>query len=298
MKHFLPLLLLLFACQQNQEEPPKAKILLPEIVSSYLPEFSTSMNTDGTEIFFNRTNADRSSMQILVTTKSGEHWSYPVALPFSEGKYIDVDPFLTHDNKRLYFSSNRPVHDSLEAAAFNTWYIDRTNTSWTDPVLMPPPLNSDSTEIFISVAKNGNAYFISERDSGRYIMKSEYSDGSYESPKPVILKYQGQPIYAGNPCIASDESFLIVAVRVEPAIPPDLFVSWNKDGNWSELQNLGELVNTAEYAEFAPGLSKDDQTLFFTSERPGIAEPVEEGIRPPGDIYRIDLDAVFELIKK
>ncbi|WP_436515769.1 hypothetical protein [Ekhidna sp. To15] len=298
MKQCLPILILLFACQQNQETPTQAKVLLPEVVSSPLPEFSTSVNVDGTEIFFNRTNENRSAMQILVTTKSGDNWSDPVSLPFSEGKYIDVDPFLTHDNNRLYFSSNRPLADSLEAGEFNTWYIDRLNNSWSDPILSSRPLNSDSTEIFISMTKNGNAYFVSERDSGRYIMKSTFRNGFYEEAEPVILKYQSKPIYASNPCIASDESFLIVAVRVEPSIPPDLFVSWNMESGWSELHNLGDLVNTPEYAEFAPGLSKDDQTLFFTSERPGMAAPVEEGIRPPGDIYSIDLSSVFENLEK
>lgn len=36
------------------------------------------------------------------------------------------------------------------------------------------------------------------------------------------------------------------------------------------------------------------KTLYFTSERPGIVPTQEEGVRPPGDIYQVNLMAVFE----
>ena len=46
------------------------------------------------------------------------------------------------------------------------------------------------------------------------------------------------------------------------------------------------------YTEFAPGISPDGQDLYFASERPGVVGPMEEGVRPPGDLYRVSLEAV------
>ena len=39
-----------------------------------------------------------------------------------------------------------------------------------------------------------------------------------------------------------------------------------------------------EFTDFAPSFFDGD--LYFTSERPGVAETPAEGARPPGDIYR------------
>ena len=100
-------------------------------------------------------------------------------------------------------------------------------------------------------------------------------------------------VFASNPCISSDEKFLIV-FSFNPGGPsaPDLFIAWKMKDKWTNLQNLGPKINTP-YTEFAPALSKDDQTLFFTSERPGIVPtPTDSTARPPGDIYQINLQKV------
>lgn len=290
------LALLAISCQNSNQEPKEATLFAPGIISSELPEFATTIHPNDNTIYFNRTNPDRSVMQIMVSNMADGNWSEPEALPFSTGTYLDVDPFLSVDGSRLYFSSTRPIAEGDTTGQFNTWYIEKMGGSWSDPINPGAPLNSDSTEIFISLSKNGNAYFVTERDGDRGISVSRFENGQYQAPEKIRLKLRGQGIYASNPCIASDESFLIVASR-DPQGPgtPDLFVSRNKNGQWSEMQNLGPLVNT-EYAEFAPGLSKDDQTLYFSSERPGMVPPQAEGVRPPGDIYQVDLNMVLKTL--
>ena len=164
--------------------------------------------------------------------------------------------------------------------------------TWSEPILAAAPLNSDSTEIFISIADNGNAYFVSEREE-RGIVVSRWENGNYQIPENVILKLRGEPIYASNPAISSDEQFLIVTSRdPEGNGTSDLFVSFHQDNEWSELINLGPYVNSS-FADFAPGLSKDNQTLYFSSERPGIVGAQEEGVRPPGDIYKVYLTSIL-----
>ena len=292
------LFILLMSCQEEKKEIPQAKLFEAGKLSTEAPEFATTLNASQDLIFFNRTTPDRSSMRILYSQKEGEQWSEPDTLPFSTGQYRDVDPFVTADGNRLYFSSNRPT-DTLnhETGEFNTWYVDWQNGKWSEPVNPGYPLNSDSTEIFVSMTQSGNAYFVSERGEKRGIMVSKFENGSYQEAEPVDLKLRGEVIYASNPCIASDESFLIVASR-DPlgSGTPDLFVSWNENDQWSEMINLGEAVNTP-YAEFAPGLTKDDQILYFSSERPGILPAQEEGVRPPGDIYQVDIQAVLNSLK-
>ncbi|NNL93679.1 MAG: OmpA family protein [Saprospiraceae bacterium] len=48
----------------------------------------------------------------------------------------------------------------------------------------------------------------------------------------------------------------------------DLYISFNKNGRWSEPQNMGPNINS-RYSEKQPSLSADKKTLFFTSTRKG-----------------------------
>lgn len=295
MRNFLYLIicLLFLSCMEKSNGYTKTELWGAGIISTEAPEFATTINSDQNQVYFNRTSPDRSSMQIMYSVFEDNNWSNARTLPFSTGLYRDVDPFLTADGKRLYFSSDRPLEPGSEQRVFNTWYLEKINKVWSSPINPGPPLNSDSTEIFVTMTKEGDAYFVSERDGERGIMVSRYENYRYQAAEKIVLKLRGESIYASNPCIASDESFLIVAARDPKGNDsPDLFVAWNLNGAWSELINLGPEVNSS-YADFAPGLSKDDKILFFTSERPGIVPEQNEGVRPPGDIYRVNLEVIL-----
>ncbi|MGB0521780.1 MAG: hypothetical protein ACPGJS_02410 [Flammeovirgaceae bacterium] len=298
--YYFLLLVITLACQNKQNElatPTQATVVGATNVSSALPEFATTVNAAQNEIYFNRTSADRAVMQIMHAQLIDGNWSTTLALPFSTGEFRDVDPFLSTDGKRLYFSSTRPVPQTGQTGIFNTWYVNQVDGDWSDPIYAPYPLNSDSTEIFVTLAENGNAYFVTERNGDRGIVVSRYQNDRYQEPEKIVLKLQGEVVYASNPCISSDERFLIVTAW-DPQGPrnPDLFVAWNQNGSWTELQNLGSNVNTA-HAEFAPGLSKDNKTLYFTSERPGIVGAPTDEARPPGDIYVVNLAPILDQLK-
>lgn len=274
--------------ETNSERLDSATLLAPNVISSTLPEFATSLSKDGKEMFFNRTSEDRSEMRIYRSIRTSQGWQLPEVLPFSKGEYVDVDPFITSGGEKLYFSSNRPTERG--AGVFNHWFVERMPHGWSAPVLAAPPLNSDSSDIYFTQAANGNSYFRSGRRGGRKLFRSVWQDGAFQEPIPIQLKMKDTIVFASNPCISSDEKFLIVfSFSPEDPSNADLFVAWNTQTGWSDLQNLGPKVNSP-YTEFAPSLSKDDQILFFTSERPGvITAQTEAEARPPGDLYQIRL---------
>jgi Tol biopolymer transport system component len=274
---------------------PVAEIVAPEVISTSLPEFATTLSKDGSTLYFNRTSADRSQMKIWVSHKEGNSWKEPSELPFSTGEYRDVDPFITADGNRLYFSSDRPVETTDSIRDFDTWYVERVPDGWSDPVRVTEPLNSDQTEIFLTLTDKGTAYVVSERNGRRGIVRSVFN-GEYQEPEPVELRYNGETVYASNPCISSDERFLIVAMRHTPDIGPDLYISFRKGKEWTPLQSLGPAVNSP-FADFAAGLSKDDKVLYFSSERPGMVPETTDGSRPPGDLYRIQIDFLVRQLK-
>src|SRR4051812_38620386 len=79
------------------------RLFAPGVVSTEAPEFSLSFEPDGRTAYFNRTSPDRKQLTIHIARWTGERWTSEVA-PFS-GTYRDLDPYVTADGRRLFFSS-------------------------------------------------------------------------------------------------------------------------------------------------------------------------------------------------
>lgn len=279
-----------------KSEPINTPVIFgPGVISTELAEFGTSFSPDGETVYFNQwlgLNEDRRVLKIVKSTYQNGDWSKPEELSFSDGTYDDIDPFVTHDGKRLYFSSNRPLNGNDPKDDFDTWYVELTETGWGDPINPGAPLNSERSEVFVSVTNAGTVYF-SARNGARHIHRSIEKNGQYQTPERISL---GLPdsVSIGNPMIAADEDFLIFSSRMLPGEgSSDLFICLRSaSGEWGEIKNLGKQINS-NYREFAPGISPDGQYLFFTSERPGIVEAVSEG-RPPGDLYQISISQIIK----
>lgn len=292
------LLIALLACGSPEEagdpasnapEPPAApvaEILGSGTLSTAAPEFATSLTADGATVYFNRAAADRSTVAILAAHRVDGSWSEPETLPFS-GVYFDVDPFVTADGSRLFFSSNRPAVGESEPGDFDLWVAERDPAGeWGEPSNLGAPVNTDAVEIYSTLAINGNLYFSSDRDGSSFIYVSRWLDGSYQEPERLILGSEAES-GGGNPAIAPDESFLIFGDERESGHGgSDLYVSFQSNGSWTAPRNLGEPINSA-FGDFAPVVGWDGAQLFWTSERPGIVPAGGVEGRPPGDLYRI-----------
>lgn len=254
------------------------------VVSTDAPEFATSFIPDGREVYFNRASADRATLQIMWARRDAAGvWSAPEVVAFS-GTFRDVDPFVTPDGRRLYFTSDRPRRPG-GPRTFATWYVERSGAGWSAPVDPGPPLNSEAGDVFFTVARDGEAVFTSSRGGASRIYATRDRGGRWDAPTPITL---GTTVDGGNPAIAPSGRFLVV-VRVPAGGTPDLFVSCRTTGGWSEPRAL-TAINTP-FADFAPSVDAAETTLTFTSERPGVVAAQPEGVRPPGDLYQMSLTA-------
>jgi len=262
---------------------PTVEMFAPGVVSTALPEFATSFSAGGDTVFFNRTSADRSTLDLLVAERTSDGWSEARLFEPTAG-FVAIDPFAYGD--RLYFSSDLPFGDPLDTE-FGLWFIERVDGGWSLPRALPPPIRSDSSDVFNSLARNGTLVFSSRRNGGRQIYESRRLQvGGWSDPRRIDL---GPWASASNPAIDPDGRLLVVALS-EGEMAPDLFVSCRSGEGWMAPQRLADPINS-DFADFAPGFGVDH--LYFTSERPGIAPAVPDGIRPPGDIYRTPLEHVL-----
>lgn len=287
MRTFLPLLTPAVVIGTLAAYGPSRQVAVPEmvgkgVISTAAPEFALTLSPDGSELYFDRAAPDRSSFAIMVSKRTPNGWGEPQVVPFS-GTWRDADPFISPDGKRLYFSSNRP-RPGTNDQSFNTWYVERTASGWSEPVDPGAPLNSDSTDIFVTATRSGDVVFTSSRQGAGRIYMSSPSGHGWTEPVPLELI---PALGAGNPAISPDGRLLVVMIAVEGR-GADLHYACRQESGWTPLVALPEPINS-RWTESAPSIDAAGKVLYFTSERPGIVGAQPDSVRPPGDLYRVPL---------
>lgn len=268
MKQLVFLLLLASAILSQAQD---ATIPAPELVgegtvSTDLDEFGGAITPDGKTIYFDITVPPHYLYVMCESHWINGRWSTPEVLPFS-GQYRDSDPVLTPDGKTLLFASDRPLKGS-DTKRFLIWAADKISKGWSEPYPLEGAVNSSGSQVFASMALNGNLYFTSSRKSGYYeIFRSRKINGKYEDAE-YLTALNGPNINSLEALIAPDESYILIGSFGRPggAGNSDLFISYNVDGSWTKPVGLGPLIDTPA-REYSPRISPDGKWLYFSSER-------------------------------
>ena len=240
----------------------------PNIISTSHFEGHASITPDGDEIYFVIYSNDHSYSTIVYSQYLKNEWRKPEIVSFS-GKYSDGSPALSPDGLVLFFSSRRPVDNSVNVNSSNDlWYVERTNEEWGQPIRLPEGINTRYNEFSPSVDENGNLYFCSNRPGGLGDMDvyfSEFTAGVYK--EPILLDSTINTQYhEGNVGVSPDGTLLLVMVQHKPGDLgyDDIHYSLKKKGEWIQAKNIGSIINTYSY-DFSPKISPDGQMLYFSS---------------------------------
>jgi hypothetical protein len=208
----------------------------------------------------------------------------------------------------LLFASDRP-RNGVESHRFYIWSVAKTKKGWGEPRSLDGSVNSEGSQVFASMATNGNLYFTSDRKSGEFdIYRSKLVDGKYQPAEDLGPTINGEGIWSLEALIAPDESYLLMgSFGRQPSFGnSDLFISYNQNGVWTKPKNLGPVINTPA-REYSPRISPDGKWLIYTSEQgmqtekrdhPFMADEFSQKARGVfnglGNIYRIPLDYVLQ----
>lgn len=212
------------------------------------------------------------SLVILESRRSASGaWGMPDTASFS-GTWRDIDPAISPDGRRLWFNSVRPAEGRDPSRTdFDIWYVDRGATGWGTPRRLPAPVNTLGSEFFATAAASGALYYaVSQSVPVRksWILRTRPAGDRWSVPETLAV-VNDPPEDASNPFIAPDESWLVFgAERPGGHGDSDLYITERRGERWSTPRNLGAAVNTP-LAEFAPSVSPDGRTLFFTRMRRG-----------------------------
>jgi hypothetical protein len=247
----------------NQEQPRlESKLFAPDIISTGKYELNAVFSPDYSEFYYS-IRLLTGQIVIMCMKYIDNQWAEPEVVSFS-GKYSDADPFITHDNKWMYFVSMRPVDESNEPKEdYDIWRTKRLENGWGEPEHLDTTVNSESTDVYPTLTKDGTLYFSSGRDNtsqGRDIFYSNMKGDSFESAVRLVGPINDSR--EGDVLISPDEDYLIVSRKGNGG----LVISFKNEGIWSEPINMGEQINLTGY-EYCPMISPDGKFLFFTSEK-------------------------------
>lgn len=247
-----------------------------------------AMNKWGTEIYFSVQSAG-SEISAIVWCKKNKKgkWSEPEVLSFS-GKFNDLEPFLSWDNTRLYFVSNRPLDKKVASTGsattkdFDIWYCERNPAgNWGEPRNVGAPINTYENEFYPSVTKNGNLYFTNDgkRSKGKDdIFVCKLTDGKYCSPVSVSDSINTEG-YEFNAFVGADENYIIFTGYNKPdgLGSGDLYISYhNADGTWTKAKNMGNA--NSKQMDYCPFVDEANKTLYFTSKRNNTNSEFEKNL--------------------
>lgn len=254
------------------EEPPGStpKVFAPGKVSTESEfEFGAVFSADRNEFYYGVALGGRAETRSM-RYENGS-WSQPFKV-LSHDIYSFNDPFLSPDNKRLYFISDRPVSGTGPKKDYDIWYVERQGDKWSDPKNAGPEINSASNEYYISFTSSGKMYFSSNNPGtdgkdNYEIYSSEMKNGAFQ-PAVKLGPSINTSGYEADVFVAPDESYIIfVANRPGGLGVGDLYVSFkNTDGTWTPSKSLGDTINT-ETDDFCPFVSPDGKYLFYASRK-------------------------------
>lgn len=254
------------------EVPPglSPKIFAPGIISKENEfEFGAVFSNDQREFYYSVEIMGKTETRMMKFENEG--WSSPITI-LSHEIYSYNDPFLTPDNKKLFFISDRPLSGFGQKKDYDIWYIERNGGAWSDPKNAGININSDKEEYYISFTKSGKMYFSSNKPdrngvSNFDIYSSELKNGEFE-PALKLDSEINTNSYEADVFVAPDESYLVFSTnRADGLGRGDLYVSFRKnDGKWSLAKSLGNIINT-KTDDFCPYVSPDGKYLFYSSKR-------------------------------
>jgi hypothetical protein len=115
------------------------ELFAPGIVSTDAHEFSCCFSPDGTEFYFTRRHPALNETVIMFSKLVNGVWTEPDVASFVK-KQFSFEPFVTPDNKRLYFQSGKPVPGQT-GPAMNVLYVDRQGDGWSEAKDPGAPFN-------------------------------------------------------------------------------------------------------------------------------------------------------------
>ena len=271
------------------QKPPgiTPEIFAPDIISiEEGKEYKPTISPDVSEIFFMRRTPGARDDGIWTSKLEEGKLTEPHKAGFSY-QCLEGQPCFSPDGNRLFYMTCRPFpgESSLNALPY-LWYVDRTNTGWSEPQYLASEIG-EHHPAQISITKNGTVYFVS--NTRRKIFFSNYQNNTFTEPELLQCGVNDlDPI--GHPAISPNEDYLIVdqVYRESGLLVSNMYICFkNDDGTWTSPKSMRDILQMSDGEIYAaPRITYDGKYLFF--------EKYDEDT-DKSDIFWVDTKIIEEL---
>lgn len=177
----------LFFVRKTGENQWSRVELLSDDLRSITYDGPATVNTEGNMIFFNRNyspddrKARSNKVGIFSAELIGNEWNNIQPFVHNNPAYNLFHPALSHDGKKLVFSSDMPGG----TGGFDLYISRFENGRWSVPVNLGPNVNTRGHEIYSVFHENGRLYFSTNQlpgIGGYDIYYTEEVNGSWATP--------------------------------------------------------------------------------------------------------------------
>jgi hypothetical protein len=183
-------------------------------------------------------------------------------------------PVFSKDSSQLYFVRTYDANNTDGEMDQDIWYSSRNSDGSFGEAKNLKALNNKFNNAVFGVSNDGNRLYLINAYEGKKDMEkgcavSERKGDSWSNPTKVNipnLKIMGD--FYGFHVNGSEDVMIISHAGPGTLGKEDLYVSVKKGGAWSELQHMGNNINTSGF-EISPFLTPGGDTLFFSSNGHG-----------------------------
>ncbi len=237
----------------------------------YRPHGGVTVSKDNDELYWVRNCPG--FQKIWYTREVNGQWSRPAIAAFNStvGGVGDEDPCVSPDGKKLFFTSNRPLHPGEPARSVQgIWFVDRTAEGWSEPQMVEIPGRKPDWDIGgATVSEDGSIYFhITYVEQGRRIAdiySMSLEDNQY-GDLTRLSDAVNSPSIEAKPYVAPDGSYLIFTSHG----PEDgIMISTREpNGLWAEAVCISSLLG--DHITSLQGISPDGKYLFLNGKKDGL----------------------------
>ncbi|EOQ89994.1 OmpA family protein [Leptospira yanagawae serovar Saopaulo str. Sao Paulo = ATCC 700523] len=256
--HFLFIFLsvsLSISSQSADREPTLIVAPIQGPINSEFQEFGPTMTPDAKTLYFYSKRSTRGYTEIFKSDRKKDgSWDFPEEVSVINSPFDDQSPFISRDGKTLLLSSNRDgsvevvLPDGKVGISRDLYVSNWNGKEWSTPIALPPVINTE--EIEENPHLLGDTLLFTRYPFGKpNLAKVYYSQfKNSEWTKPKLLP---SPINDGNATIAAafnDDGKILFFASNRPGGYGgfDLYMAKIEGENFTDVENLGEPINSAE----------------------------------------------------
>jgi OmpA-OmpF porin, OOP family len=214
----------------------------------------------------------------LIGTQSaiGQGKSFPTHINLGRNINTPSDEqnlVLSPDGNILYFTINKHAENiGGKKDKGDIWYSEKDNEGNWKPSINLSTLNNKNKNAVLAVLDEGKTLLLQghyEQDGSTPrtfgLSVSRKRNGEWSFPEKLSMEYFQVKSEDMGVTVSADQTVMILSMESYGSFgAEDLYVSFLRNGKWSDPQNLGMKINT-KFQELSPYLSADNKTLYFSS---------------------------------